>query len=239
MNSEVTVFEARSSVAMFRKPYTTTSSVSFAFPPPPAIAGMIAAVIGVENGSNKDAVNADYWPYMEGTRVAVRIASQLKWKKHTLNFTNTKDPQKNPRVQVKHQFVDSPRYRIYVAGKLEKRLREFLASGYFVYTPSLGAAYAIAELRYLGTFPWKPVTDEVVGVDSVVPWDEQADVDVLRSGGIFREIVPVKFDRQRTLLASMTVLYQPSPKHKIYLRRRGELDVTQCGEDVVAWFPTW
>ncbi|MGB4656082.1 MAG: CRISPR-associated protein Cas5, partial [Bacillota bacterium] len=51
MNSEVTVFEASGPIAMFRKPYTTTSSVSFAFPPPTAIAGMIAAIIGIPNGS--------------------------------------------------------------------------------------------------------------------------------------------------------------------------------------------
>ncbi len=239
MNSTDTVFEASGSIAMFRKPYTTTSSVSFAFPPPTAIAGMIAAITGIENGSGKDASNAHYWQYMNGTRVAVRIMDELKWQKHSLNFTNTKDPQNNPRIQVKHQFVGSPRYRIYVAGEMEKRLRDLLESACFIYTPCLGTAYAIADLHYIGSFPWQPVVDDLIGVDSVVPWDEDLDVDVLRSEGIFREIVPFKFDQERTLIESKTVLYQPSPKNKIYLRQRGGLDVTQCGEDVVAWFPPW
>ena len=35
------VFEVSGRMAMFRKPYTTTSSISFAFPPPSAIAGLI------------------------------------------------------------------------------------------------------------------------------------------------------------------------------------------------------
>ena len=55
--------------------------------------------------------------------------AEVKWKKHSLNFSNTKNPQDNPRIQVKHQFVGSPRYRIYVTGQLEERLREFLESG--------------------------------------------------------------------------------------------------------------
>jgi len=96
MNSEVTVFEASGPIAMFRKPYTTTSSVSFAFPPPTAIAGMIAAIIGIPNGSSNEPSNAQYWPYMRRTRVAVRIMAEVKWKKHSLNFSNTKDPQDNP-----------------------------------------------------------------------------------------------------------------------------------------------
>lgn len=239
MNSEVTVFEASGPIAMFRKPYTTTSSVSFAFPPPTAIAGMIAAIIGIPNGSSNEPSNAQYWPYMRGTRVAVRIMAEVKWKKHSLNFSNTKNPQDNPRIQVKHQFVGSPRYRIYVTGQLEERLREFLESGCFIYTPCLGTAYAIADLTYIETFPWQPVKEDVIGVDTVVPWNEDLEVGVLRSQGIFREIVPFKFDEERTLIESKTVLYQPSPASKIYLRRRDGLDVTQCGEDVVAWFPPW
>lgn len=120
-----TVFEVHGPIAMFRKPYTTTSAVSFAFPPPTAVAGMIAAIVGIGNGSELDATNADYWSYMKGTRVSVRIASRISWRKHSVNFSNTKDPQKNPRIQVKHQFVGLPRYRIYVSGGLEERLRAF------------------------------------------------------------------------------------------------------------------
>ena len=154
MNSTVTVFEASGSIAMFRKPYTTTSSVSFAFPPPTAIAGMIAAITGIENGSGKDASNAHYWQYMNGTRVAVRIMDELKWQKHSLNFTNTKDPQKNPRIQVKHQFVGSPRYRIYVAERWRNDY-ETCWNQLFHIHPVSWNKYAIADLHYIGSFPWQ------------------------------------------------------------------------------------
>jgi CRISPR-associated protein Cas5h len=234
-----TVFEVHGPIAMFRKPYTTTSAVSFAFPPPTAVAGMIAAIVGIGNGSELDATNADYWSYMKGTRVSVRIASRISWRKHSVNFSNTKDPQKNPRIQVKHQFVGLPRYRIYVSGGLEERLRSFLESGSFIYTPCLGTAYAIADLHYVGSYSWQSVEEDVVGVDTVVPLNDDVEIDVLRSGGVFREVVPFELNQERAIVSSKTVLYHTSVEPKLYLLKRGGLDVTRCGEDVVAWFPPW
>lgn len=53
-----TVFEVSGRMAMFRKPYTTTSSVSYPFPPPTALAGMIAAILGYDNGASEKGWNA-------------------------------------------------------------------------------------------------------------------------------------------------------------------------------------
>lgn len=47
------VFDITSEYAMFRKFYTTTSSISYPFPPPTAIGGLIAAIIGEENEADK------------------------------------------------------------------------------------------------------------------------------------------------------------------------------------------
>jgi CRISPR-associated protein Cas5h len=234
-----TVFEVTGPVAMFRKPYTTTSAVSFAFPPPTAIAGMIAAIIGLGNGSDQDATNAEYWSYMRGTRIAIRIAAPIRWKNHSVNLWNTKNPQRNPRVQVKHQFVGSPRYRVYVSGGLEEKLRSFIESETFIYTPCLGTAYAIADLQYIGFYPWSEAQEDVLEVDTVLPWDEGVKIDALRSGGAFREIVPFELDQERGLVESVTVLYPTAVDRKLHLLERGVLDVTRCGDDVVAWFPAW
>lgn len=60
------IFDCSSDIAMFRKPYTTTSSVSFAFLPPTAAAGLICAIIGEDNESADDGCNAAYWRRMAG-----------------------------------------------------------------------------------------------------------------------------------------------------------------------------
>ena len=235
------IFDCSSSMAMFRKPYTTTSSVSFSFPPPTAIAGLIAAIIGIDNGSAVNAANAGYWRELAGTKVAVSIRKPTKWLRAALNFWNIKNPQSTPHIQVKHQFVAFPEYRIYVKGGVESVLRERLENNHFVYTPYLGVAYALAQLEYVGFCEDVPVGKEEVLVDSVIPWMEGMELDIAASGGVFKEIVPLKFTEERALCKSTTVVYSDS--NKLVLRKRGAADVTRCVargvEDIAAWFPEW
>ena len=231
------IFEARSPLAMFRKPYTTTSSVSFPFPPPTALAGLMAAVVGEGNGAGKEAFCAAFWKKLAGTRVALRILRSISWQRSALNFWNVKEPQKNPHIQVKHQFLSSVAYRVYVEGGVEEELAGRLRRGSFVYTPYLGVAYAIAELSWCGTFPAEPVSG-AVRVDSVLPWKEGAALDVLASGGAFRETVPFRLDDERRLVQSVVVLYPVSPEHGLCLRHSSDA-VRRCGSDVVAFFDSW
>jgi CRISPR-associated protein Cas5h len=234
------VFDVYGSMAMFRKSYTTTSSVSFPFPPPTAIAGLLGAIAGFESGSSLGASRSGLWDRMGGTRVALRILRQGTVSSHSTNFWNTKDPNKNPRIQVKHQFIFSPRYRIYVNGELERILRPHLENGTFVFTPFLGVAYALAEISYIGYFRGEKVeTDEKIPVDSIIPWQEGMVLDVIASGGAFRERMPFEMDNERALKKVVDVLYSPSPDKKLYLLEKGEIDVSRCDNEIVAWFPYW
>lgn len=146
-------FDISAPIAMFRRPYTTTSSVSFPLPPPTAVAGLIGAIIGLSNGSYEKAFYAKYWDEMKGTKIALSIINPISWFSTTINFWNLKEPQKSPHIRVKHQFVRQPKYRIYVHGGVEEKLRQHLENGTFIYTPFLGTAYAIADIEYLGLFP--------------------------------------------------------------------------------------
>lgn len=235
-----TVFEISGQMAMFRKPYTTTSSVSFAFPPPTAVAGLISAIVGISNGSDQDACNANFWEQLKGTKISIAILNNLKWGRYTVNFWNVKEPQKNPHIQVKHQFVKNPRYRIYVEGGLEKQLYPQLQKNSFVYTPYLGVAYALADIQLIGNYRTEPVLEKTLSCDTVIPWDESIKLgNIIETGGVFKEQVPYKMDSKRTFLQSISVLYPPCPDTKLLLKERGDADVTKCGEDVVAWFPEW
>jgi CRISPR-associated protein Cas5h len=232
-------------MAMFRKPYTTTSSVSFSFPPPTAVAGLIAAIVGLDNGASREGYLAAYWEALSGTRVAVSILSPVQWLRSALNFVNVKNPKNAPHIQVKHQFAAFPRYRIYVKGGVEDRLRGHLESGTFIFTPFLGVAYALAELEYRGTCQDQPIEEETPAVASVVPFprDGGIQLDLIASPGVFKETVPFKFSADRALDESMSVLYAGAGERKIVLRKRGTAHVTRCAarnvEDVVAWFPEW
>lgn len=239
------IFDCSSSLAMFRKPYTTTSSVSFAFPPPTAVAGLIGAIVGLDNGSTQDASSALYWGQFSGTSIAVSIRKPIRWLRAALNFWNVKNPQSSPHIQVKHQFVASPQYRIYVKGSMENTLRQRLENESFVYTPFLGVAYALASVDYVGHCDDIPVETGAVCIDSVVPWNnaESCGIELNLSGStkLFKEIVPLRLSEKRALIESVNVLY--SNLGQVALKQRGELNVTRClargMEDVVAWFPEW
>ena len=232
------IFDCSSNIAMFRKPYTTTSSVSFVFPPPTAVAGIIGAILGIDNGSDAEGLNAAYWPELSGTSVAVKICAPVKWFRGTLNFWNVKNPQKSPHIQVKHQFLLEPKYRIYVRGPLEERLQDQLSCGDFIYTPYLGVAYAISDICYLGSCEAEPIKGGVAEIDTIVPLNGGISIDFVSSQKIYKEIVPFAFDEKRAVRRTLPVLYSDSVS-KIVLKEMCGLVVTRCMDEVVAWFPEW
>ncbi len=236
-----TVFDVTGSIAMFRKPYTTTSSVSYPFPSPTAIAGLVSAIVGFENGSDKDGYSAAFWRKISGNRVGIKLLSNVKWYKTTLNFWNVKEPQKNPHIQVKHQFVKDPSYRVYVDGPVEDELERYLSGNGFVYTPYLGVAYAVAEVGYVGRFEGEELSGDDVLVDTIVPYDSSdVEIDVLKSGGLHREIVPFRMNDERNLEKTMTVLYSANRDQQgIFVKKSGNLEVSKVGNDTVVWFPEW
>lgn len=244
------IFDCSSSMAMFRKPYTTTSSVSFAFPPPSAVAGLIAAIVGLDNGAGDGGAKAAYWKGLAGTRIALSILNSTRWLRAAVNFWNVKQPQKTPHIQVKHQFVASPKYRIYVQGGIEERLRGLLEEGSFIYTPYLGTAYSIAQISYVGECEPQTVGDGGLEVHSVLPWEGEEGkgmpvLDIAATGGVFRELVPFSLTTERALERSINVVYPADVARPVYVKERGALDVTRCvvkdkgAERIVAWFPEW
>lgn len=232
------VFEVSGYLAMFRRPYTTTSSVSFPFAPPSAIAGLIAAILGFDNGADKKAWNAYYWEKMTGTQVALRIMNPISWQKAALNFRNIKDLSKSLYTQINHQFVRRPRYRIFVKGVLEKDLNSMLKNHECYYTPTLGPAYALCDFQYIGRFQ-EESCDVPVEVTTVVPFAEGLEIDPVKSKGIFRELVPFKLSKERDPLKAIRVYFRRNPDNGIFVQEKGDLEIAKCGEDVVAWFPAW
>jgi CRISPR-associated protein Cas5h len=234
-------FDITGSIAMFRRPYTTTSSVSFPLPPPTSVAGLLGAIIGETNGSNERADTANFWDEVQGTKIALSILNPISWFTGTLNFWNVKEPQKSPHIRVKHQFLRNPKYRIYVQGGIEERLRQYLERGTFIYTPYLGVAYAIADIEYLGEFEIEPVTNKEIALSSVLPALNQQDIsiDVSKMKGIFRDRLPFRLNNERCLCETINTIYSPSIDEKIYLTSWEGLDVTTYRDQFIAWFPAW
>jgi len=237
------IFEVASNFAMFRKGYTTTSMVSYPFIPPTAVAGVIAAIIGLDNGADKDSDSAAYWDKLNGTQVAVSIRSPLLWYSTAVNLIKFKNKNGDMRehIQPKHQFIKNPCYRIFVrGGDMYKELKARLSRNECVFTPYLGVAYAIAEVSYLGEFLEEDIGEYPVFINTVVPVIDGMVIDIAKSRAVFKESVPLAQDTDRNFLKSVPVLYSGQRGvGTICVKEKGDLELSRVGVDGVAWFETW
>ena len=231
------VFDVSGEMAMFRRGYTTTSAVSFPFPPPTTIAGLVSAIVGYDNGSRYAAYRADYWERMGGTRVALRVLRPGRIRSHAVKFQNTKfsSNENLQRSIINHQFLFDASYRVYVEGPVEEDLEPMLAEGRCVYPPCLGVAYAPAIVDYVGRMDFVATTDRPERIHSVLPWNEGMCINIKESGRLFREDVPFSFDTERNLTGMSSVVY--SADSPVLLEEGG--DVARCDDETISWFPRW
>jgi len=238
------VFDIEGDMALFRKPYTTTSMVSYPFPPPTAIAGLIAGIIGIDHEAGQDAKNARYWEKMRGVQVAIALLSPIRWINTAVNLMKYKNTNADmsEHIQVKHQLVKKPCYRIYVqGGEIYKTLKQRLEREEFIYTPCLGAAYALADIKYRGEYEAAKAEMDS-GFNTIVPGYEGLELDIVRSGAVFSEQIPVQMTVTRRLSHTVQVYYAQAGKAGsplLYLRNQGALQSNMIKGEKVAWFNAW
>jgi len=235
-------FEIKGPLALYRKPYTTTSTVSFPIPTPTAVAGLIAAILGIGNDSDQTSASADYWRQMTGTRIAIQRLNRTAWFTAAVNFWNTKNPQKNIHNQISHQFVRDPHYRIFVSEGLACRLGDQLRAGRYHFTPNLGVAYALAEPSYLGEFkPLPPPPADSVEIRSALPLSSDAEhrIDYFKTHGLMKDTFPFRLDVTRQVVETITLLYPASPDRGIILSPWSDLNYFIYQGEAIVWLPSW
>lgn len=150
------VFDVAGEYGLFKKPYSPMSPVSYPLPPPPAVLGMLGALLGID----KDAYH-QYFGW-ERVRVAVALGAPVRTFRAAPNLLQTKDgtdsyfrPRagQNTHTQVPCVFLREPRFRLFVAGldsRVADALTEALQSGQSHYTVTLGLANCLADLTWVG-----------------------------------------------------------------------------------------
>jgi CRISPR-associated protein Cas5h len=153
------VFEVSGDYGQFKKPYSPMSPVSYPLPPPPAVLGMLGAILGYGKDEYSQRLG---W---ERVRIGVGLRAPLRVFRAALNLLQTKDgtdgffrPRagQNTHTQVPFEFLRQPHFRLYVAGLAEPaadELAERLVTGRTAYTVSLGLAPCLAELTWIGEWP--------------------------------------------------------------------------------------
>lgn len=169
------VFEVKGQYGHFRKPYAPASPVTYPFPPPPSILGLIGAICGYGKDEYAEKIGWDK------VRIAGSLLSPTKRHRAALNLVNTKGNKffrlvgDAPRTQIPYEFLKDPAFRIYVAdahSETMDKLKQCLVADKTVYTPCLGLAQCLASVSYRGEFEAVTLSTGVWDVSSVIPLDQ-------------------------------------------------------------------
>ncbi|MCC4769309.1 type I-B CRISPR-associated protein Cas5 [Methanosarcina sp. DH2] len=136
------VFRAKSGYAKFRKPYTTTSALTFLCIHPPAVKGLIGAVMGIDK--------TEIYRTTLDLRIGIQVLSPVRKDMQVLKLVSMKAEKDLFNFPVNAEFLRDPEYRIFISwlpdklDELEKRLMNQSP----VFTPYLGVSEYIAKLVY-------------------------------------------------------------------------------------------
>lgn len=220
---KVLVFDIWGDFGHFRKFYTTTSPLTFSFPPLPTIAGILGAVCGTDKNTNEylKAFGRDK------CKISLQILSPVKKVRMGLNLLETKganlrlpmsDKNLAPRTQIRTEFVKFPNYRIYVRHEdsaVFGRLYESITEHRSVYTVSLGLSELLADFKFVGIYNSEDISNSnavelstpIITTNLIT---EGLDIEIGKK--YFKEKMPIKMNQERIVEKYDDVIFEPDGK---------------------------
>ncbi|KNZ69512.1 CRISPR-associated protein Cas5 [Thermincola ferriacetica] len=216
---KIIVFDIRGPAAHFRKYFTNSSSLSYAFPPRTVITGMIGAILGLERDSYYELLSPDT------AQVALKINCQVRKIMQTIKFINTKQlnwvngyggPTMIPTEIVVPQEGKELVYRVYFSHKderIQKNLLEKLEHGP-IFPLFLGRSEFLANPVLVGEFTAEPSqgaeVQTVVNMSLIEGQSLVFQPDAGKNLIYLKEQMPYAFGPGRKLIEICNMLYERS-----------------------------
>ncbi|MGI6308678.1 MAG: type I-B CRISPR-associated protein Cas5b [Dethiobacteria bacterium] len=211
----VIVFDIWGDYGHFKKFHTTASPLTFSFPPPTTVIGIIAAILGIDKEKYWDTFTLD------NTKVAIRIVKPVKKVRIGINVIETKSagPMLNRikrRSQLKYEYLKDAHYRIFFSHNdqvLMELLKNMLQAHKTVYTLSLGGAQMLAGFAYKGEYVAQKIpVGDYAQVNSVLPLEEylKTDSNLIKfeeNRQYTREIVSTRMNADREVIEYKAVVF--------------------------------
>ena len=217
-SNQVIVFDIWSDYAYFRKPYTTTTALTYNFIPRSTIEGLVCAILGIDR--------YERFNKLIDCKIGLRILSEIKkmpfstihihpdfWITMGQYATNEiSNNIKNFRSRVNLELLVKPKYRIYFAdNKYNSELEFQLKNHQTVYTPYLGTSTMISNFEYIGTFQCTPNKSDhkFIEISSIVPYIKNIPNLMIEKDMIYaiEQNIPGKLNQNRDLLLSYSAVY--------------------------------
>lgn len=201
--------------AHFKKYYTTTSPLTFEFPPPPTIIGIISAIIGLDK---EEYLN--YFQDADEYKIALSLNAPVNKVRWTQNLIDTKHHfwKIHNRTQIRIEFLKNPSYTIYFWHKNEaiyQSLNEYLVQHRSVYSFGLGLSELLANFVFDGEKDVQNINDtELVHINSVVPAEALVEnkIDYEIGKEIFGVNYPIFMNTERIVQKRGSVLFERKGK---------------------------
>ena len=234
------VFDIWADFGHFRKYYTTSSPLTFSFPPPSAVAGMLGAI----TGSNKEHYLQDF--SLDNMQLGIRLLNPVRKVRLGINLINTKDNywqpirkgNHEPRTQIRTEFLHNPAFRIYVHHRDEmlfNKLIDSIKRHYTYYTLSMGLSELLADFRWVGLYEGElksPDSDEIV---SVIPEKYLTNQNLVLEAGrrYFKERIPIYMTPERIVESYDNVILETEGKFlRIGNKTKEQIVVLENGDKV-------
>lgn len=217
---KVLIFDLYGDFAHFRKYYTTTSPLTFSFPPLPTICGILGAIYG----ASRD----EYLSIFSETNclIGIRILNPIRKTRIGLNLINTKDNKTfqlirskyhEPRTQIRTEFVVNPKYRIYLYHQdrdVFEKLTNLIETHRSHFTVSLGLSELLADFRFVEICSATELSNSKSEITTVVTVENlfEKRIEIIPGRRFFREKVPAKMNHDRVVDNYVDVIYESEGK---------------------------
>lgn len=217
---KVLVFDIWGDYGHFRKFYTTSSPLTFSFPTPYTIAGILGAIYGAGKDEYLKIFSLDRF------KIALKIINPVKKVRMGINLINTKggfwtlysNQYHEPRTQIRTEFLKEPYFRIYFVHEdkeIFKKITELLKEHKSVYTVSLGLSELLADFKYIGEYDSEAKSDdEMVELQTPI-----VETNLIKNGlGIesgkkyFKEKMPIRMNQDRIVEKYDDIIFEPDTK---------------------------
>lgn len=216
----ILVFDIWGDYAHFRKYFTTSSPLTFSFPPLPTSAGILGAIYGTEKATN------EYLRVFGADRckIAVRILSTIKKVRMGINLLETRgrnlklpmsDKNYAPHTQIRTEFVKQPAYRMYVSHQdndVFDRLITYISEHKAVYTVALGLSELLADFKFIGVYGAELVTDgDFIELSTPIIASNLIanNVAIEPDKKYFKEKMPLVMNSERIVEAYEDIIFEP------------------------------
>lgn len=213
------VFDIYGDFAHFKRFYTTSSPLTFSFPPPPTVRGMLGAIVGTDKENYLEVFSH------EKCKIAIRILSPVNKIRMGLNHINTKGNYWVPikkgsheaRTQIRTEFLKNPAYRIYVShsdSTVFGTLIENIKSNKTVFTLSLGLSELLADFKFIGVKEFTQCKNHEGEILTVIPMSALENYGITFEEGkkYFKEKIAVEMTKDRVVQRYEDVLFEAQGK---------------------------